>query len=138
MNFKHKNKTLSVFLSFILGSFGAHRFYLYGKRDPIAWLHLLSLPLAFLFSSLYFNLNPFVTYAPWLFSLLAGIFMSLILGLKSDARWDQQYNPQSEIKSDSSWLLALLLVFATGTGAIVLIGMMARAFDLLYTGGAYG
>jgi hypothetical protein len=138
MTTPHKNKTLATFLSFTLGSLGAHRFYLYGKRDPMAWLHALSLPLSFMLSKLYFNLNGFVTYGPWLMSLLAALFMTLILGLKSDEKWDAKFNAESGQKSDSSWLLALILVFDVGCGAIVLIGMMARAFDLLYTGGAYG
>jgi TM2 domain-containing membrane protein YozV len=138
MTTPHKNKTLATFLSFSLGSVGAHRFYLYGKRDPIAWLHALSLPISFMLSKLYFNLNGFVTYGPWLASLLVALFMSLVLGLKSDEKWDAQFNAESAQKSNSHWFLALILVFAVASGAIVLIGIMARAFDLLYTGGAYG
>jgi hypothetical protein len=138
MTTPHKNKTLATFLSFSLGSVGAHRFYLYGKQDPIAWLHALSLPLSFMLSKLYFNLNGFVTYGPWLLSLLVALFMTLVLGLKSDEKWDAQFNAESGQKSDSHWFLALILVFAVACGAIVLIGIMARAFDLLYTGGAYG
>lgn len=138
MTTSHKNKTLATFLSFSLGSVGAHRFYLYGKRDPIAWLHALSIPISFLLVKLYFNLNEFLTYGPWLISLLVALFMTLILGLQSDEKWDAKFNPQSDQKSDSSWFLAVILVLAVGCGAIVLIGMMARAFDLLYTGGAYG
>lgn len=138
MTTSHKNKTLATFLSFSLGSVGAHRFYLYGKRDPIAWLHALSIPLSYLLAKLYFNLNEFLTYGPWLISLLVALFMTLILGLQSDEKWDAKFNPKSDQKSDSSWFLAVILVLAVGCGAIVLIGMMARAFDLLYTGGAYG
>ena len=138
MTIQHKNKTLTAFLSFSLGSVGAHRFYLYGKNDAIAWLHFASLPLSILLSKLYFNLNEFITFAPWLLSLLVALLTTLILGLKSDEKWDAQFNASSEKKSDSSWFLALVLVFDVGAGAIVLIGMMARAFDLLYTGGAYG
>jgi hypothetical protein len=32
----------------------------------------------------------------------------------------------------------MILVLTAGIGAITLIGVIARAFDLLYTGGAYG
>ena len=134
----HKNKTLTAFLSLSLGSLGAHRFYLYGKNDAIAWLHFSTLPLSLLLSKLYFNLNEFITFGPWLLSLLVALLMTLILGLKSDEKWDAEFNPNSGQKSDSSWLLAVILVFDLGAGAIALIGMMARAFDLLYTGGAYG
>ena len=33
-----KNKTLTTWLTLLLGAFGLHRFYLYGSRDAIAWL----------------------------------------------------------------------------------------------------
>ncbi|MBY0572386.1 MAG: TM2 domain-containing protein [Undibacterium sp.] len=138
MSNQHKNKTLATFLCLFFGSLGAHRFYLYGKRDHYAWLHLISLPFSYFLAKLYFNLDPFYTYSPWLLSLLIAMFISLILGLKSDENWDAQFNPHSGSKSDSTWILALLLVFAVGAGAIILIGIMARGFDLMYTGGAYG
>lgn len=138
MKTTHKNKTLASLLSFSLGSLGAHRFYLYGKNDSFAWLHFLSLPLSYLFAKLYFNLNPFITYAPWLISLLAALITTLVLGLKADDKWDAQFNPETNTPSDTGWPIAVILVLDLAAGAVVLIGIMARAFDLLYTGGAYG
>ena len=138
MTIQHKNKTLATFLSFPLGGLGAHRFYLYGKNDAIAWLHFASLPLSYFLSKLYFNLDPFITYLPFMLSLLVAVISALVLGLSSDEKWDAQHNSNSGKQSDSSWLLALILVLDVGAGAIILIGMMARAFDLMYTGGAYG
>ena len=138
MTIRHKNKTLVTFLSFPLGGLGAHRFYLYGKNDAIAWLHFASLPLSYFLSKLYFNLDPFITYLPFILSLLVAVISALVLGLSSDEKWDAQHNSNSGKQSDSSWLLALILVLDVGAGAIILIGMMARAFDLMYTGGAYG
>ncbi len=135
---KHKNKTLTVLICLLFGSLGAHRFYLYGKRDNFAWLHFMSLPISFLISKLYFNLNFFITFGPWMLSFLISILMCLVLGLKSDEHWDAQFNPHSGTKSVSSWPLAILLVFSVGLGAISLLFVMARGFDLLYTGGAYG
>lgn len=135
---KHKNKTLTVLICLLFGNLGAHRFYLYGKRDNFAWLHFMSLPISFLISKLYFNLNFFITFGPWMLSFLISILMCLVLGLKSDEHWDAQFNPHSGTKSASSWPLAILLVFSVGLGAISLLFVMARGFDLLYTGGAYG
>ncbi|MBR7746587.1 hypothetical protein KDM92_08340 [Undibacterium sp. BYS107W] len=135
---KHKNKTLTVLICLLFGSLGAHRLYLYGKRDNFAWLHFMSLPISFLISKLYFNLNFFITFGPWMLSFLISILMCLVLGLKSDEHWDAQFNPHSGTKSASSWPLAILLVFSVGLGAISLLFVMARGFDLLYTGGAYG
>lgn len=71
-------------------------------------------------------------------SFLISILMCLVLGLKSDEHWDAQFNPHSGTKSASSWPLAILLLFSVGLGAISLLFVMARGFDLLYTGGAYG
>lgn len=135
---KHKNKTLTVLICLLFGSLGAHRFYLYGKRDNFAWLHFMSLPISFLISKLYFNLNFFITFGPWMLSFLISILTCLVLGLKSDEHWDAQFNLHSGRQSASSWPLAILLVFSVGLGAISLLFVMARGFDLLYTGGAYG
>jgi hypothetical protein len=55
-----------------------------------------------------------------------------------DEKWDALHNPQSPGSSKSGWLLILLLVLGLGAGATGLIAMIARTFDLLFTGGAYG
>jgi hypothetical protein len=62
----------------------------------------------------------------------------LYLGLKSDEKWDQQHNAHSGQTSDTSWVIALNLVFTLGLLAISFIGLLARTVDLLNTGGAYG
>jgi hypothetical protein len=71
-------------------------------------------------------------------SALAGLFEALILGLMSDEKWDVKFNAHSGKKSDSEWPLALVLVLTLAIGATALITVLARGFDLLYTGGAYG
>jgi uncharacterized membrane protein len=138
MTTKHKNKTIATLLAAILGSIGGHRFYLFGKRDQFAWLHLLSLPISLLLTNLLFHLPLLITMSPWALSLLIGLFTALVLGLKSDEKWDAQYNPQSDQKSDSTWPLALILVLTMAFGAFVLIFVLARGFALLYTGGVDG
>jgi hypothetical protein len=62
----------------------------------------------------------------------------LLLGVTADEKFDAAFNVGSEGRSDSRWPLALLLVATMLVGATVLISTMARLFDLLYTGGAYG
>lgn len=112
----HKNKTLATFLAAVLGGFGAHRFYLYGKRDGRAWLYVFLFPL----------------------SMFAGFIAALVIGLTPDEKWDARHNPASGRLSDSGWTVILIVIatFAIGTGS--LIAAIARTFDLLYTGGAYG
>lgn len=116
MNSKHKNKTFATLLAFLLGGIGAHRFYLHGKKDKWAWMHILFFPL----------------------SIYAGFIEALTLGLTPDDKWDQQHNVNSGRQSGSGWPLAVLLVLITGIGAIIVIASIARTFDILYTGGAYG
>jgi TM2 domain-containing membrane protein YozV len=116
MNQTHKNKTLATLLAAVLGGFGAHRFYLYGTKDMWAWLHVLFFPIA----------------------IFAGFIEALVIGLTPDDKWDAIHNLQSGTQSNSGWLLVVLLVLTTGLGATAVIATLARTFDLLYTGGAYG
>ncbi|MBC3869665.1 NINE protein [Undibacterium oligocarboniphilum] len=134
----YKNKTLATFLAVMLGSLGIHRFYLEGKRDPWAWLHFASLPLSLLWSHYFFGWPVLLTYSPLLLSFFAALLEALVAGLTPDEKWDHRHNPVSGRTNHSSWPLALLLVLTTGLGATALIAVIARAFDLLYTGGAYG
>lgn len=112
----HKNKTLATFLAAIFGGLGFHRFYLYGKKDVWAWVHVLLFPL----------------------SIFAAFIEALVIGLTMDEKWDEAHNTNSGRKSNSGWPLAVLLVLTFGGGAIAVIAAIARTFDLLFTGGAYG
>lgn len=112
----HKNKTFATLLAALLGGIGAHRFYLYGRTDRWAWLHVVLFP----------------------FSVFAGFIEALMLGLTPDEKWDEQHNRGSGRKSNSGWLLIILLVLTFGGGATAVIAALARTFDLLFTGGAYG
>jgi hypothetical protein len=75
---------------------------------------------------------------PLVLSALAAVVEALVLGLTPDDKWDARHNPASGRRSSSTWPLALLLVLTTGVGAMAVIAVIARTFDLLYTGGAYG
>ena len=133
MTIKHKNKTIATLLASTLGNLGAHRFYLHGKRDQFAWLHLVSLPISLLLTNLLFHLPLLITMSPWALSLLISLFTALVLGLKSDEKWDARYNPESGQTSGSTWPLALILVLTMAFGAFVLIFILARSFALLCT-----
>lgn len=135
---QHKNKTLATALALLLGGLGVHRFYLKGSVDRLGLLHLCSLPLAGLVYSLGHRPNPFYVLLPLIVSWLAGFLEALVIGLTPDERWDARHNPASGRSSGSRWPLALLLVLTMLVGATALIATIARLFDLLYTGGAYG
>lgn len=134
----HKNKTLATLLAIVLGGLGAHRFYLHGRKDRWGWLHLAAAPLSLIAwraapgqPSLYVGLLLVI-------SILAGLVEALVLGLTPDARWDAMHNPASGRRSSSGWPVILLLVLAMAGGATGLIAVIARTFDLMFTGGAYG
>ena len=112
----HKNKTLATLLAAVLGGFGAHQFYLHGRKDRRAWLYVLLFPL----------------------SVFAGFIAALVIGLTPDERWDAQHNADSGRSSDSGWTVVLIVIATFGIGTALLIAAIARTFDLLYTGGAYG
>lgn len=134
----HKNKTLATFLALVLGAVGAHRFYLRGALDKLGLLHLISLPVAGLVVGLAPQADVFYKILPLVVSYIAAFIEALVIGLLPDEKWDAAHNAGSGRRSDSTWLLALLLVGTMLVGATVVIATMARLFDLLYTGGAYG
>jgi TM2 domain-containing membrane protein YozV len=113
---RHKNKTFSTLLATLFGGLGAHRFYLYGKKDVWAWVHVLTLPI----------------------SIFAGFIGALVIGLTPDEKWDAQHNTASGHASDSSWVVILLVVVTFAVGATALVAAIARLTDLYLTGGAYG
>ncbi len=116
MTTPHKSKALATLYASLFGGLGIHRFYLYGKKDVWAWVHVALFPL----------------------SVYAGFLEALIIGLTPDDKWDAAHNLDSGQQSKSGWPLAVLLVLTFGIGAIALIAAIARTFDLLFTGGAYG
>ena len=134
----HKNKTLATFLAAVFGGLGLHRFYLRGSKDAWAWLHFASAPISLLAILLGAGRPIMLMAAMFVISVLIAFLEALVLGLTPDEKWDLTYNPNSGEKSESSWVLALLLVLTMGVGVTALIAALARTFDLLFTGGAYG
>lgn len=135
----HKNKTLATALALSLGGLGAHRFYLHGNVDRFGLLHACSLPIAGLvYSQTEGSVDGFYALLPLLVSYIVAFIAALVIGLTPDDKWDARFNPGSGVRTRSNWILAVLLVATLMVGATVLIATIARLFDLMYTGGAYG
>lgn len=134
----HKNKTLATFLATTLGGLGVHRFYLRGALDRLGILHLTCLPIAGLIYGVAPQINGYYHLLPLLLSYVVGFLEALVIGLMPDEKFDAAFNPGSHRTSDSSWILALILVATMLVGTTALIFTMVRLFDLLYTGGSYG
>ncbi|HEY0491034.1 MAG TPA: TM2 domain-containing protein [Telluria sp.] len=134
----HKSKTLATFLALILGGFGVHRFYLRGPLDKLGLMHLCSVPIAGMVVGLAPEADGFFKLLPITISYIVGFIEALVIGVMADEKFDAKYNPGSGQASSSRWILAVLLVTTMVVGSTTLIGTIARVFDLLYTGGAYG
>lgn len=138
MTTPHKNKAFAALLATTLGGIGIHRFYLRGTLDKLGLMHVCSLPIAGLVIGLAPQADVFYKLLPILVSYVIGFLESLVLGVMSDEKFDAAFNAASGRKSDSTWVLAVLLVATMLVGTVALIFTMSRLFDLLYTGGAYG
>ncbi len=134
----HKNKTFATLLALTLGGMGMHRFYLGGLSDRWGWLHFSAVPISLGLMSADRGWPVFFTALPLIFSMLIGFLEALVLGLTPDEKWDAHHNPDSGRQSSSGWPLAVLLVLTLGVGTTALIATLARSFDILFTGGAYG
>ena len=138
MTSPHKNKTLATFLATTVGGIGLHRFYLWGKNDFPGWLHFLTALPVLLGAVFWPALPQFALASLFFISILIGWIEALTIGLTADEKWDATHNRDSGEHSQSGWALAVLLVLTFGVGAIAVIAAIARAFDLFFTGGAYG
>ncbi|MEW6021660.1 MAG: NINE protein [Pseudomonadota bacterium] len=134
-----KNKTLATVLALALGGLGAHRFYLHGGVDRLGVLHACSLPVAGLvYTQTDGGVNVFYALLPLLVSYIVAFIAALAIGLTPDEKWDARFNADTGRRTQSNWILAVLLVATLMVGATVLIATISRLFDLMYTGGAYG
>ena len=138
MHVTHKNKTFATLLAAATGGIGLHRFYLRGLADRWGWLHAVSVPLTLLIIFLGIGQYGLFQAGALVLSILIGFIEALALGLTPDEKWDRTYNSNSGKSSNSGWPVVLLLVLTLGLGASALTGVLARSFDLLFTGGAFG
>ena len=138
MTASHKNKTFAALLALLFGGAGLHRFYLHGLRDRWGWLHAAAL----LLSGGLLAQDPsralLVNTAPLVLSVLAACIETFVIGLMADEKWDARYKAASGQHSDTSWMVAVLMVVNLGYGATLMLIALARSFDLLLTGGSYG
>jgi hypothetical protein len=138
MHTSHKNKTFTALLALLLGGAGIHRFYLHGLRDVWGWLHFASLLLCATLLSADPERALLINTAPLVLSVLAACIETFVIGLMPDEKWDATYNSGSGRTSDTGWMVAVLMVTNLFCGATLMLITLARSFDLILTGGAYG
>lgn len=131
-----RNKSVSAWLALLGGAFGLHRFYLYGVRDVLAWLHLVptGLGLWALMRVRQFGLDD--TAAWWLpvFGLhLSGVALTAIVyGLRATHAWNTRHNPTSPADSapgQTHWGTVIVIVLALMLGATAFMSSLAFGFQ---------
>ena len=131
-----KSKTLATWLALTLGSLGAHRFYLYGRRDTLAWLHPLPTLLGAAGALRMRNLGQ-DDHAAWLLIPLLGLMLSIsmltaiVYGLTPDARWAERHNPGQPVHA-TGWGPVIGVVVALLVGGTVLMGTLAFGGQMFF------
>ena len=138
MNNLHKNKTFAAALALTTGGAGLHRFYLYGAKDPWAWMHVLLCAVTVGLMLVYPDRLLLLNTAPLIVSVLIASIATFMIGLMPDEKWDAIHNPESDQQSSSSWMIAVLMVTNLTSSTTLLLITIARGFDILLTGGSYG
>ena len=133
-----KNKTLASLLALLWGMLGAHRFYLNGITDRWGRLHVAALPASAALLMLRPEWPLLFFAAPLVLSMLVASVATFIIGLMPDEKWDERYNPGTDTLTDTRWPVPFMMVVNLFYGATLLLMVIARAFDLWLTGGAYG
>ena len=138
MNNLHKNKTFAAALALITGGAGLHRFYLYGTKDLWAWMHVLLCAVTAGLMLAYPDRLLLLNTAPLIVSVLIAAIATFMIGLMPDEKWDALHNLESDQASNSSWIIAVLMVSNLAYSTTLLLITIARGFDIILTGGSYG
>ena len=131
-----RSKSLATWLALLLGSLGAHRFYLHGWRDWLGWLHPLPTLLGLAGVVRMSNLGQ-DDHIAWalipVFGLMVsmGMLAAIVYGLTPDEKWAARYHPQGTVQA-TGWAPVLGVVLALLLGGAVLMGTLAFAGQMFF------
>ncbi len=126
---RYKSKTLATWIALLGGSFGLHRFYLHGLRDPWAWLFPWPTLLGIygVQRARAFGLDDPLS---WLLIPLLGLMLAatmlhaIVIGLTSDATWNARFNAGTRAHR-SGWFTVIGVVLALAFGAAALMATLS-------------
>jgi hypothetical protein len=124
-----KSKTLATWLTFLLGPLGAHRFYLMGLQDTLAWFMPIPTALGVWGFERVKNYGLDDTLSWFLLPifglhLAACCLQAIVYGLSKPEVWNAKFNPQADAKDiagRSNWftVFAIILSLLVGTAALM-------------------
>ena len=128
-----RSRAVAAWLALLGGSLGLHRFYLYGSRDVLAWLHPWpSLVGAYGFWRMReFGVDDRVgaTLVPVLGVMVAATMLSaIVIGLTNDTRWAAKHgsdDPPAEGLTSAAWPSIAAVIVALAVGAAVAMATIA-------------
>lgn len=134
---RFRSKTITAALAFFLGSLGAHRFYLYGKRDLYGWAHLIGTLIGIpgvmlLIASERASIPGWVLAFFGTVSVLSAMLAAIVYGLRPDEKWDAQFNAHTQRKSQSGWTVIFVVIFSLLIGAFLLMTALAISFQTYF------
>ena len=134
---RFRSKTLTALLAFLLGSLGAHRFYLRGWRDVFGWVHLIATALGvrgvmLLAATERTSTLGWALAVPGAISLLAAFLAAIVYGLRPDQKWDAQFNAGHTKRSRSGWGVVFVVIFSLFIGALLLMSGLALSFQTYF------
>ena len=124
-----KAKWIATWLAVLGGGLGAHRLYLYGKRDGWAWWHAVSAVVGLygVWRMRQWGQDDQMAWIliPWLgITLSVGMLAAVIFGLTPDEAWSKRYHPEHAGRA-SGWLEVIGVVLALAIGATALMATIA-------------
>jgi len=131
-----KNKTLAAYLALLFGQLGLHRFYLFGLKDRLAWLHP-ALALLGWWGVYRVQVYGQDDQLAWLlipllgFTLAATSITAIYFGLMPAEKWNAKFNPSlpDTRAGNTNWLTIGAVVFALLFGAVALMSSLAFSFQ---------
>ena len=126
---RYRSKTVAAWLTLALGALGAHRLYLHGARDRLAWAYPLPTLLGLAGVQRLRALGQDDRLA-WLLIPLLGLMLSLamltaiVYALTPDEKWDARHNPGQPVHA-TGWGAVLAAILALLLGGAVLMGTVA-------------
>jgi hypothetical protein len=132
-----KNKTLAVWLTFLLGPLGMHRFYLYGFSDKLGWV--LPIPTALgwygIQRALAFGQADLLSWIliPLIGFTFAGCALNAIVyGLLAPEKWHSKFNAgatDSDQADTSNWVTIFGVATALLMGTTILMASIVFSFQ---------